>query len=112
RWWTRFSGTIRPGSMDSGDGRRKASRISEYDYVIVGAGTAGCVLAHRLGEDRDVSILVLEAGGQDRDPLIHIPLGMGRMHDKRSHDWGFDIEPDAATGDREIEAMRGKVVGG
>lgn len=84
----------------------------EYDYIIVGAGSAGCVLAHRLGEDRDVSILVLEAGGGDSDPFIHIPLGMGYMHQKRSHDWGYDFEPEAATGDRAIEAMRGKVLGG
>jgi choline dehydrogenase-like flavoprotein len=86
--------------------------IPEFDYIIVGAGSAGCVLAYRLGEDRDVSILVVEAGGEDRDPLIHIPLGMGRMHAKRSHDWGYDFEPEPTTADRAIEAMRGKVVGG
>ena len=86
--------------------------IKEFDYIIVGAGSAGCVLAYRLGEDRDVSILVLEAGGSDGDPLIHIPLGMGRMHAKRSHDWGYDFEPEEATASREIEAMRGKVIGG
>ncbi len=84
----------------------------EYDYVIVGAGTAGCVMAGRLGEDPDASVLVLEAGGQDLDPLIHIPLGMGHMHARRSHDWGYDVEPEASTGLREIDAMRGKVVGG
>lgn len=85
---------------------------NEYDYVIVGAGTAGCILAGRLGEQRDATVLVLEAGGQDYDPLIHIPLGMGVMHDRRSHDWGYDIEPEPSTGNRQIEAMRGKVVGG
>ena len=70
------------------------------------------MLAYRLGEDRDVSVLVLEAGGSDGDPLIHIPLGMGLMHARRSHDWGYDFEPEEATASREIEAMRGKVIGG
>ncbi len=70
------------------------------------------MLAYRLGEDKNISILVLEAGGQDHDPLIHIPLGMGRMHDKRSHDWGYDFEPEPSTGHRTIDAMRGKVIGG
>ncbi|MFM1816349.1 MAG: hypothetical protein RLZ98_3044, partial [Pseudomonadota bacterium] len=87
-------------------------RRRTFDYIVVGAGTAGCIVAGRLGENPDVSVLVIEAGGQDRDPLIHIPLGMGRMHARRSHDWGFDIEPEETTGLREIEAMRGKVVGG
>ena len=107
----RFCGTTRPASTAS-DNRAERRVIKEFDYIIVGAGSAGCVLAYRLGEDKDVSILVLEAGGGDRDPLIHIPLGMGRMHAKRSHDWGYDFEPEAATANREIEAMRGKIIGG
>ncbi len=85
---------------------------SEYDYIIVGAGSAGCVLAYRLSSDPDIRVLVLEAGGPDTDPLIHIPLGMGRMHDRRSHDWGYDSEPEPGLNGREIEAMRGKVLGG
>ena len=84
----------------------------EYDYIIVGAGSAGCVLAYRLGANPDNRILVLEAGGPDTDPLIHIPLGLGKMHDKRAHDWGYDAEPEQRMNGREIEAMRGKVVGG
>lgn len=83
-----------------------------YDYVIVGAGSAGCVLANRLSEDPDVRVCVLEAGGRDTDPLIHVPLGMGKMHEKRMHDWGYDSEPEPRLNNREIEAMRGKVVGG
>ena len=88
------------------------SGTKEYDYVIVGAGSAGCLLAYRLGADPGNRILVLEAGGPDTDPLIHIPLGLGKMHDKRAHDWGYDTEPEANLNGREVEAMRGKVVGG
>lgn len=84
----------------------------EYDYVIVGAGSAGCLLAYRLGADPGNRILVIEAGGPDTDPLIHIPLGLGKMHEKRAHDWGYDTEPEENLNGRAIEAMRGKVVGG
>jgi len=83
-----------------------------FDYIIVGAGSAGCVLANRLSEDPRNKVAILEAGPMDRDPLIHIPIGIGKLHSERRHDWGYDAEPDAATNNREIEAMRGKVVGG
>jgi len=86
--------------------------VANFDYVIVGSGSAGSVLAGRLGEDAGVSILVLEAGGADRDPFIRIPIGIGVMHERRSHDWGYDTEPEPGLGGRSIEAMRGKVVGG
>ncbi|MEE8563671.1 MAG: GMC family oxidoreductase N-terminal domain-containing protein, partial [Alphaproteobacteria bacterium] len=86
--------------------------MAGFDYVIVGSGSAGSVLAGRLGEDSGVSILVIEAGGADRDPFISIPIGIGIMHQRRSHDWGYDTEPEPGLGGRSIEAMRGKVVGG
>ena len=83
-----------------------------YDYIIVGAGSAGCVLANRLSEDGAASVLLLEAGPPDRHPYISIPLGMGRMHDYRMFDWGYQTDAEPNLNGRHIEAMRGKVLGG
>jgi 4-pyridoxate dehydrogenase len=87
-------------------------KTKAYDYIIVGAGSAGCVLANRLSEDEGAQVLLVEAGGRDWHPYIHIPLGLGKLHEHRMYDWGFMSEPDPALGGRSIEATRGKVLGG
>jgi 4-pyridoxate dehydrogenase len=86
--------------------------FGQFDYIIVGAGSAGCVLANRLSGDERVSVLLLEAGGPDRHPYIHIPLGIGKLHERRMFDWGYHSELEPMFKHRRIEAMRGRILGG
>src|SRR6476661_2231828 len=81
----------------------------QADYVIVGAGSAGCVLANRLTEDPSGRVILIEAGGSDWNPLIHIPAGFMKMLDHKTLTWGFKAE---AGDGREIIYPRGRVLGG
>ena len=83
-----------------------------FDYVIVGAGSAGCVLANRLTENGRNSVLVLEAGGSDWHPYIWIPIGYGKTFYDTRLNWAFETEPEPELNNRRIYVPRGKVIGG
>ncbi|MDE2005506.1 MAG: GMC family oxidoreductase N-terminal domain-containing protein [Rhodospirillales bacterium] len=86
--------------------------IEEFDYVIVGSGAAGSVLAHRLTEDPATSVAVLEAGPPDRHPFIHIPAGFIKMLFNPHYTWQFTTEPSDGSGGRRIPTTQGRMVGG
>jgi choline dehydrogenase len=84
----------------------------EADFVVVGAGSAGCALAARLSEDPATRVLLLEAGGEDRNRWIHIPLGFGKTFADASVNWCYETEPDPGAAGRRVFWPRGKVLGG
>jgi choline dehydrogenase len=85
---------------------------SEFDYVIVGAGSAGCVLANRLSAEGRNSVLLLEAGPRDTNLWIHVPLGYGRLFKEKSVNWMYQTEPEPELNGRSVFQPRGKVLGG
>ncbi len=84
----------------------------EADFVVVGAGSAGCVMAARLSEDPNARVVLLEAGGEDKNMWIHIPLGFGKTFADKRVNWCYETEPDPGAGGRSIFWPRGKVLGG
>ncbi len=83
-----------------------------YDYIIVGAGAAGCVLANRLSEDPDVQVLLLEAGPRDWHPFIHMPAGLAKLVGHKGVNWDYDTAPEPQLDNRTLWWPRGKVLGG
>lgn len=84
---------------------------NKYDYIIIGAGSAGCVLANRLSKDPTNKVLVVEAGNADKNAFIHIPGACGKLH-RSKDDWGFETAPQAHVLNRKIYLPRGKTLGG
>ncbi len=83
-----------------------------YDYIIVGAGSAGCVLANRLSEDPSISVCLLEAGSSDWHPFIHMPAGLAKLVGKKGVNWDYNTAPDPHMNNRSLWWPRGKVLGG
>ena len=84
----------------------------EYDVVVAGAGSAGCIVATRLTEDPSVKLCLIEAGKRDRNPWIHVPLGFGKVVPNPNLNWGYQTEPEPGLNNRRITWPRGKVLGG
>lgn len=85
---------------------------SSFDYIVIGAGSAGCVIANRLSEDPSASVLLLEAGGRDFHPGFRLPLLMGALINSGLYNWSYQTEPEPGLDNRRIRWPRGKVVGG
>jgi choline dehydrogenase-like flavoprotein len=84
----------------------------EYDYIVVGAGSAGCVLAARLSEDPATRVLLLESGPPDRSLWIHLPIGYGKTMWSPTYNWCFETEPEPQMNGRRIYWPRGRTLGG
>jgi choline dehydrogenase len=85
---------------------------SKYDYIIVGAGSAGCVIANRLSANPDCSVLLVEAGGHDRNPLFRLPILMGKLFQSGIYNWRYYTDPVPTLNNRSLYWPRGKVLGG
>jgi choline dehydrogenase-like flavoprotein len=86
--------------------------VEEFDYIIVGAGAAGCVLANRLSENTDKRVLLLESGPTDASPFIHMPKGVGKLRNDSRYMWWFDVFKDQDSAEPSQQWMRGRTLGG
>lgn len=86
--------------------------VKNADYIVIGAGSAGCVVASRLSEDPDVNVVLLEAGPRDWHPMIHIPAGIRSLLENPLVNWNYSSEPEEGSGGRRIHWPRGRVLGG
>lgn len=86
--------------------------MGKYDYVIVGGGTAGCILANRLTQCGKYNVLLLEAGGPPKSPWIKIPAGFSKLLTNKTYNWRFESCPETVTNNRVISIPRGKGLGG
>jgi choline dehydrogenase len=100
------------GSVGSGRELLPQDFDVEFDVVVAGGGSAGCVLATRLTENPSTTLCLIEAGGRDRNPWIHIPLGFGKLVPNASVNWGYETEPEPHLNGRRLSWPRGKVLGG
>ena len=93
-------------------GRGEGMAASAYDYVVIGSGAAGCVLAYRLSENPEVSVAVIEAGGRDLHPFFSVPKAVPKLMGRAANLWAYPTEAEPGTGDKVETWLRGRVVGG
>ena len=103
------SPTSTPNALTGGE---QVCSMREVDYVVVGSGSAGAVIAARLSEDRDVSVLLLEAGPPDRSPILHLPAAARYAFNARRFNWSYESEPEPHLNGRRVKQPRGRVLGG